>query len=68
MGWGEIVSTYYVALLYRPRKIDDDNDDEEYGAVDGMVTGKENRGTPEKTCPSAPVQRDVTWIEPGPPH
>jgi hypothetical protein len=22
----------------------------------------------EKTCPSAPVPHDVTWIEPGPPH
>jgi hypothetical protein len=38
-------------LLYQPRMIDDDDDDE-CGAVGGIRIGRGNHSTREKTCPS----------------
>jgi hypothetical protein len=64
---GETESTWYVgqysAPLYQPRLIDDDDD--ECGAVGGMIIGSGNRSTCRKPAPVplCPPQmpHDLTW-------
>jgi hypothetical protein len=64
LGWGEtvhLVRLPLTGLLYQPRMIDDD----ECGAVCGMIIGKGNRSTrrkpvPVPLCPPQ-IPHDLTW-------
>jgi hypothetical protein len=51
-------------LVYQPRMIDDDHDDE-CGAVGGMRIGRGNRSTRRKPAPMPlyppQIQHDLTW-------
>jgi hypothetical protein len=62
--WVHLVLRPLFGLLYQPRMIDDD-DDEECGAVGGMKIGWGNRSSrrnpiPESLCPPQ-IPHDLTW-------